>query len=574
MDLSSFSYGMIIPFIFVAILILLNVSTKKIFIKIIHGLVWLFALIFSILFSSELVSYYEWRTKLSSKIFVHFETPSEVFRTSSGAYTGWFILYLILQVIIFYLLYRWLILRYKPELTKVNIWTRFIQFGTFFGVGGFLLGMALRGGLQPIPISATTAYYSKKQIVNDLAVNSIWNFIHMTYQHYKKDIEGMYSRLDIVEGEKLTKELYSYQPADTLRILEQTRPNIIFITLESWSGQIVGALGNPDGITPNFDALCDEGLLFTNLYATSTTSETGHTSIFSGYPTVPGISISAESAKCRKLPSIFKILKPIGYESSYYFGGALAYGNIGGYLTEMGVDRLTDENDLSLEPTGNLGVHDEAMFPYFFEEVKNAKRPYIYGLFTQSTHSPYDMPMDGLNNHPKNREGFVNSLVYADREIKEFTDAIRELPDFDNTIVIFVADHGKTNYVNSNVYSDDFYHIPLLIWGGALKDDFSGLRIDKIGSQSDIPKTLLNQMKLPTNEFKWSKNILDPNVPGWALLSTTMSFGIIDTTGYAAYHTINNGIVYKTYGSKDSTDVSLKKGRALVESIYREFRTF
>ncbi|MFK8036677.1 MAG: LTA synthase family protein [Crocinitomicaceae bacterium] len=574
MDLSSFAYGMGIPFIFLAFSILLKDRAQSIFIKITHGLIWFFTLLFSILFSSELVSYYEWRTKLSSKIFVHFETPSEVFRTSSGAYTGWFILYLVLQLIIFYFLYKWLILRQKSNQNDLKLGKRVVSFLTYILVGTFLFGMALRGGLQAIPISATNTYYSKKQIVNDLAVNSIWNFIHMTFQHFKKDIEGMYNRLDPDYSDVIVDELYSYTPADTVRIFTTSRPNIIFVTLESWSGQVVGALGNPDDITPNFDALCKEGVLFTNMYATSGTSETGHTSIFSGYPTVPGISISSESAKCRQLSSIFGALKTEGYLSSYYFGGALAYGNIGGYLTEMEVDRQTDELDLDLNPKGDLGIHDEAMFPYFLSELSKAKPPYIYGLFTQSTHAPYDMPMGALEDHPKNREGFVNSLVYADRQVKLFTDALRTDPEFDNTIVIFIADHGKTNYVNGNVYSDDFYHIPLLIWGGAIKNKMKGLKIKKIGSQSDVAKTLLNQMDLPTQAFHWSKNLLDPNAPSWALLTSTMSFGIVDKTGYAAYHTIDEGTAFTTYTDNDSTKIALKRSRALVESIYREFRQF
>ncbi len=562
-----------IPFILISCLILFQGRSKSVLTKITHVLIWFFTILFSIIFSSELVLYYEWRTKLSSKIFIHLETPSEVFRTAYGAYTGWFIFYFVLQLIIFYFLYRWLILKLKTSDNHTSVIKRILHFFAYIIAGAFLIGMGLRGGLQAIPISATSAYFSKQQIINDLVVNSIWNSIHMTYQHFKKDLEGMYTRLDYEEAKSITLSLYNYTPNDTLRILKETRPNIVFVTLESWSGEVVGALGNPDNITPNFDKLCKEGILFTNIYATSGTSETGHTSIFSGYPTVPGISISSESAKCRQLPSLFGALKPLGYESAYYFGGALTYGNLGGYLTEMGVDRIEDERHLNLEPTGSLGIHDEAMFPYFLNEIDQAKSPYIYGLFTQSTHSPYDIPMDGLTNHPKNREGFVNSLVYADYQLFLFTEALKKRSDFENTIVIFVADHGKTNYVNSNIYSDNFYHIPLLIWGGALKDAYKNFQIQKIGSQSDIAKTLLNQMGVSTHLFKWSKDLLDPNVPGWALLTSTMSFGMIDSSGYAAYHTISDKPIYTSYNDKDSAKASIKKSRALVESIYNEFKS-
>lgn len=563
-----------LPFVLITCLIFIPERYFKFIKYLLHGLVWSFLIVFATIFSSELVSYAEWRSKLSSKIFVHFETPSEIFRTSAGSNTGWFIFYLFLQILIFYGLYKWLILKERPVRNKISIGKKIINSLSFLGIGASLITLGLRGGIQEIPISATNAYYSNNQIVNDLSVNSVWNFIHMSYQHYKKDIENMFNKMDKYKALAISENLYDFPNIDTVRVLKSDRPNIIFVTLESWSAELVGALGSEEGITPNFDQLCSEGILFTNIYATSTTSETGHTSIFSGYPTLPGISISSESAKCRQLPSIFQSLKAYDYNSSYYFGGALAYGNIGGYLTEMGVDKLVDENDLDLEPKGKLGIHDEAMFKYFFKEIDKAKRPYIYGLFTQSTHAPYDMPEEPVEGYPENSIGYVTSLVYADKQIKKFTELLKTLPDFNNTLVIFVADHGKTHYKNNNIFSAEFYHIPLLFWGGALSSEYKGSEINKIGSQSDIATTILTQLNINTDDFNWSKNLLNPMVKEWALLTTTRSFGLIDTSGYTSYNTIQNSIINSSYDSEDKTKQALIKSRGLVESIYEEFRNF
>ena len=85
LDLSSFAYLMGVPFILICISLLsLSNTWHTILIKITKYTIWFLAVISSILFSSELVSYFEWRAKLSSKIFIHFSTPSEIFRTSSG----------------------------------------------------------------------------------------------------------------------------------------------------------------------------------------------------------------------------------------------------------------------------------------------------------------------------------------------------------------------------------------------------------------------------------------------------------------------------------------------------------
>jgi hypothetical protein len=110
LDLSGFAYFNGISFLFLSFSILnLTPKWQLTFIKLTKISIWFFAVISSIIFSSELTSYYEWRSKLSSKIFIHFETPDEIFRTSSGTYTWWFILYVVLQLIVFYFLYKWLI---------------------------------------------------------------------------------------------------------------------------------------------------------------------------------------------------------------------------------------------------------------------------------------------------------------------------------------------------------------------------------------------------------------------------------------------------------------------------------
>ena len=100
------------------------------------------------------------------------------------------------------------------------------------------------------------------------------------------------------------------------QVINAPRPNIVLVTLEGWSGQMIEPLGGEAGITPHFNALCEEGVLFTKIYATGGTSETGHSSIISGYPTIAGISISTESAKCRRLPSLNQVFEAEGYNSS------------------------------------------------------------------------------------------------------------------------------------------------------------------------------------------------------------------------------------------------------------------
>ena len=572
LDWAGFSYVMGIPFL-LSVFAFFPKTEKGI--KIINVsiaiFVWAMIVVSALIAAGEIVSYYEWQTKLSSKIWIHFTTPSEIFRTSSGSYTYWFLFYFFIQLIFAWFMYVKVFKKIRVQLISRPAGARLRDGVIYFMLGIGIFALGVRGGWQEIPVSATNAYHSEKRIVNDVTVNSVWNFIHMSYTASKVNLDEYFDNLSPEEAEQIQRELYAAAPcSDTTSVFTTNRPNVVLVTLEGWSAQLIESLGGEKNITPNFDALCDEGLLFTQIYSTGGTSETGHSSIISGYPTISGISISTESAKCRKLPSLNQSFEEKGYSTFYTFGGALSYGNIGGYLSDVGFDRLVDENDLDLEPTGQLGIHDEAMFPYFLSEIQAAKRPFFYGLFTQSTHSPYDMPVEPYDGY--SGDGYVTSMNYADEHLGRFAEGIRQLPDFNNTIVIFIADHGKSNIFNPDTYDEKFFHIPLLIWGGALKPEQRGRRVDKIGSQADLAKTLLNQLDMDSESYRWSKDLLNPNTQEWAICTSTLSYGWKDSSGYTVYQMIEDHLIYSAYEDPGQRDEVLKKCRAVLECMYREFK--
>jgi hypothetical protein len=126
--------------------------------------------------------------------------------------------------------------------------------------------------------------------------------------------------------------------------------------------------------------------------------------------------------------------------------------------------------------------------------------------------------------------------------------------------------------INDDTYQEEFFHIPFLMWGGAVKDEYRGLKIDKIGSQADLAKTLLNQMKLNSDEFHWSKDLFNPNSPEWAICTSTLSYGWKDSTGYTVYQMIEDRLIRSSYTDPVKTDEVLKKCRSVMESMFREYK--
>ena len=252
---------------------------------------------------------------------------------------------------------------------KENIFLKFTK--TLFSVLVFII--LIRGGIQEIPINTSDAYFSDKLIVNDVTVNPNWNFFQSILKS-KNNLNGNpYEKYSNTEAINFINSMHENN-YDTSSVLTNSKPNIIFILLESWSADNIESFGGLKGITPNFSQLCNQGLSFTNFYSNGWTSDQAMTSIFSSFPVFPYASIINQTDKSRKLPCLNKSLDSLGYNSSFFFGGQLTYGNIKGFLLSQSFDLVKDENNYSSLKSGRLGVHDEYMFSQFKKELSKINK--------------------------------------------------------------------------------------------------------------------------------------------------------------------------------------------------------
>ena len=66
-------------------------------------------------------------------------------------------------------------------------------------------------------------------------------------------------------------------------IFTKEHPNIVLVLLESWSADAVGCLGGEPGITPGFDSLATQGILFTNFYSSGFRTEQGLVAFYADF---------------------------------------------------------------------------------------------------------------------------------------------------------------------------------------------------------------------------------------------------------------------------------------------------
>ena len=523
-------------------------------------------IVISLIHSGEVNVYHEWNHKLTSRVFMHLSNPDEVFRTAEGGNQILFFVLLIAEVGFGILVLRLL------KITPIDLQKKWIHLplGLVYLICCVIFA---RGGVQQIPINVDSAYFSKKSIVNDLSVNSTYYFGNSYLLFKRNDLENHLPIIQPKVASSIADSLYTFNRSHTNYILEDSKPNVVFVILESWSASVVGCMSDTKGITPNFDRLASEGYLFQNIYATNTTSEIGNTSIFSGYPAIPEVAISLEPEKNRKLPSINQSLKKIGYSSHYLFSGDLKYGNIQGYLTQHQFDELADEENFPSElKKGKLNYFDEDLYALFLQKIKNTKAPFMHCAFTGSTHSPFDYPKrKGWKKWTGKESDYINSVYYADWAIGQFMEKAKKESWYKNTIFVFVSDHGHHSHTIASPNQSLFFRIPLLIFGEPLKKEFRGRQNNIIGSQSDIAATLLHQLRQTNINYKFSKDLLSPTVNSFAFHATIRGYGFVSEKGSCLYNLDSKRHLENFYYTSNFK-AEKRKSEALFVAYYNFFK--
>lgn len=565
LDTATACYILIIPFV---LLTIQTFSNGKWLIYANLGYTFLVLIAYILITTAELGIYDEWKTKLHFKALNYISNPSEIYNSTSTTTFFTLILILVIQVVVGYWFYtRFIIVKIKNAQRNV------IFSVLFFLIVSFMLFLGIRGGINEIPITQSKSYFSKHNFINLASVNSGYSLLISTMENYKFRDANPYEFYNPEEAKERVHNLHYVQTDTTTHILNIDRPNIVLLLLESWSADLIQSLDGKEGITPQFQKLENEGILFTNFYASGNRSQQAMSAILGGFPSTPITAITHNLDKITQLPSLTKTLEKEGYSTSFYFGGQLMYGGINSFISVNGFDIIKEVSDFDDElPRGKLGIFDEYMLNEQINELNTEKQPFFSVLFTVSTHSPYDQPMVDVINWAANdhQNGFLNSAYYTDKCLGEYFENARKQPWYSNTLFILVADHSHNTYKNWPVNSKGYRRIPLLFYGDVIKDEYRGEKINRIGSQTDIAITLLSQLDITAKEFFWSRNLFNPTTNEFAYYEATDGVGWITPDGYFVYQKTIDGYP-EIQIDPQLKDSIIMDGKSYLQEVFRQF---
>jgi phosphoglycerol transferase MdoB-like AlkP superfamily enzyme len=162
---------------------------------------------------------------------------------------------------------------------------------------------------------------------------------------------------------------------------------------------------------------------------------------------------------------------------------------------------------------------------------------------------------------------YLNSVYYTDRCLGQFFTQVKKEGLWDNTLFILVADHGVVGPENAQFTDRKRFNIPMLWTGGALavKDTV----VSTYGGQTDIAATLLNQLDLDASSFTFSKNILDPDLDGFAFFDYPDAFGIINKNMQQVFDNQSNSFIKF---SGEATKIDSLKAKAYMQMVSDDYK--
>ncbi|MDR2000625.1 MAG: sulfatase-like hydrolase/transferase [Zoogloeaceae bacterium] len=268
--------------------------------------------------------------------------------------------------------------------------------------------------------------------------------------------------------------------------------NVVLITVESLSAEFLGVFGNQENLTPNLDRLAEQGMLFTQLYATGTRTVRGLEAVALSIPPTPGNSIvkRPNNDGFRALGAVFA---ERGYEPLYIYGGYGYFDNMNAFFSGNGytvIDRTAIPKE-AIHMENIWGVADEDLFTLALGELDQRaaeNRRFFAHIMTTSNHRPYTYP-DNRIDIPSGtgREGAVK---YTDWAIGDFIERARAKPWFANTVFVILADHTASGRGKTDLPVEQF-KIPMIFYSPG---NIAPAKIETLASQIDVGPTLLAQL--------------------------------------------------------------------------------
>ena len=458
-----------------------------------------------------------------------------------------FIIPFILLEIVFYILLK-KIFEQENETQKINFFLNTFVSLIFLAI----VFLGIRGRIEEkSPIRIGTAYFTNNSFLNKLGLNPSFTLIRSYLDSKDKDnrvVKFMDDKLAIEMVQKnlgITKTQYNSPIAREVQpdTLLSAQPNVVLIIMESMSAAKMKRHGSTEELTPFLDSLSHNSIYFENIYTAGKHTFNG---IFSTLFSFPALYRQHSMKTNNQYDGISTSLLKNGYSTTYFTTHDSQFDNIEGFLRSNNFQNVISQSDYpASEVKTTLGVPDDFMFRFSIpkiNELSERENPFFVTFMTTSDHSPFYVPEYF---QPKAKAIESQIVQYADWSLQQFIQLASKEAWFNNTIFVFVADHGAAIDAKYDI-SLNYFHTPLIIYAPEI---FKGNQVhQKIGSQIDVYPTVMGLIKQ-----KYVNNTLGIDLLNeerkFTIINDDDKVGILDTDYLCIMK--NNGAKLELYKYKE-----------------------
>lgn len=335
----------------------------------------------------------------------------------------------------------------------------------------------------------------QKQMPYSLSHNALLYLLKTGYfpqqDIYKHDTSAAYSKLEITDSSQLNNK------------------NVVLIILESTQKKAIYIPGHEHrddaafykGISPYLSELSSNSMMFDQAYGSSPHTSKALVSIHCGI--LPYLDLAIyESVYGLPVNCLPELLEKLGYQNVFIQGATGKYENRRELLSVFGYQDIYTGEDLldsGKQRNNPLGLEDLALIGKAENWLDaNTSKPFLMSLLTLTSHHPYSVPK-GFASEPylddELENAYLNSIRYQDTVIREFMDMFKKRGLYDNTLFVFVSDHGEAfgehgEQLHNNVAYNEVAQVFFMIHDGSQK--LPNKVIDDTVSQLQILPTLMD----------------------------------------------------------------------------------
>ena len=407
-----------------------------------------------------------------------------------------------------------------------------------------ILGWFMYGFLTVKPLDFFRAFNLNDEFKSNLALNPLQNFfttLRFRDPDYNTNAKPYYARMfDFLRLDRSVVKTHYYTRrwhpgSDAL----ESQPNVVLVICESFSMYKSSMSGNPLNCTPYFNELCKQGIFFNRCFSPTFGTARGVFAILTGIPDVQLSKFATRNEATVNQRCIINDFE--GYEKYYFIGGRSQFNNFNGLVNNIKGVHIYEEGKYNAQNLNVWGISDKDLFMEANAVVAKERKPFFAIIQTADNHRPFNLPEDDKEFVPRvvpdeelKKNGFeslkeYNAFLYTDHCFQKFMEAAKRESYYNNTIFVFVGDHGLEGNVG-NLYPKAWMdqrladeHIPLLFYAPSMLDP--QLHPEPV-SQIDVLPTIAGMMQQPYTNSTLGRDLLDTSkkenaafiiyhAPGW-----------------------------------------------------------